>query len=696
MKKITQNLRWLVTLLAMIVCTGAWAQETGTIIFGNNGTKITKASVTGDDDKGNTWTITSTGTTSYTQNTNYSQVGKSTEPATSITFTTTLTDDVTFTSFSAKFGGFSGTAGTVTLKVGNTTVGTGSLNGTNDVTVSSTTSETGKVLTVTVTGIAKGVKCYNITYTYSSASGKQNSQIAWSASEASATMGNNFNNAPTLSNPYNLPVTYNSSAETVATIGNNGAITLVGAGTTTISAVFVGDDTYDAKTVSYTLTVSKQDVTLSFSETSFNIDFDDKDSFEEPTLTGVPEGLTVTYASNKTSVATVDATTGDVTIVGKGSAQITATFAATDIYNGASKTYTINVTGTYKKANGYYALVTDASTLAEGDEIIIVNTDANVALSTNQKTNNRDEISLANATWNAENTLVEITINETGDNVQALTLEASSDKWLFNTGNGYLYAASSSNNYMKTEATADNNAKATISISNGNATITFKGSNTRNTIFYNSSSNLFSCYASSTTNQDPVQIYRKVAVVEGTLAAGKYATRIYPFAPKTIEGVTFYTCIGVNGNALALQPIDEPVANVPYILGNETTDAIDITQMGVDIHEADTYTVDLLTGTFVNMDITSGYVLQTQNGKQSFYKVVDAINVPPYRAYLDYDAEIKALGFDDATAINTLEVLTSGAYEGIYSVDGVKLNRIEKGVNILKMADGTTRKVIVK
>ena len=460
--------------------------------------------------------------------------------------------------------------------------------------------------------------------------------------------------------------------------------------------MFVGDDTYDAKTVSYTLTVSKQDVTLSFSETSFNIDFDDKDSFEEPTLTGVPEGLTVTYASNKTSVATVDATTGDVTIVGKGSAQITATFAATDIYNGASKTYTINVTGTYKKANGYYALVTDASTLAEGDEIIIVNTDANVALSTNQKTNNRDEISLANATWNAENTLVEITINETGDNVQALTLEASSDKWLFNTGNGYLYAASSSNNYMKTEATADNNAKATISISNGNATITFKGSNTRNTIFYNSSSNLFSCYASSTTNQDPVQIYRKVAVVEGTLAAGKYATRIYPFAPKTIEGVTFYTCIGVNGNALALQPIDEPVANVPYILGNETTDAIDITQMGVDIHEADTYTVDLLTGTFVNMDITSGYVLQTQNGKQSFYKVVDAINVPPYRAYLDYDAEIKALGFDDATAINTLEVLTSGAYEGIYSVDGVKLNRIEKGVNILKMADGTTRKVIVK
>ncbi len=170
MKKITQNLRWLVTLLAMIVCMGAWGQETGTITFGNNGTKINSDSVTGNDNKGNTWTITTAGTTSYTQSTNYSQVGSSSKPATSITFTTTLANDVTITSFSAKFGGNNGTAGTVTLKVGDTTVGTGSLNAANDVTVSSTTSATGKVITVTVTGISKGVKCYNITYTYGSGS----------------------------------------------------------------------------------------------------------------------------------------------------------------------------------------------------------------------------------------------------------------------------------------------------------------------------------------------------------------------------------------------------------------------------------------------------------------------------------------------------------------------------------------------
>lgn len=149
--------------------TAQWVYGTstsGTIVFGNNGTKINAASVTGDDSNGNTWTITTVGTTSFTQNTDYSQVGSGSKPASSITFTTTLPQLAKITVFSAKFGGFSDTAGTVTLKVGETEVGTGSLDGTNDVTVSSTVAETGTVLTVTVTNIAKGVKCYNISYSY--------------------------------------------------------------------------------------------------------------------------------------------------------------------------------------------------------------------------------------------------------------------------------------------------------------------------------------------------------------------------------------------------------------------------------------------------------------------------------------------------------------------------------------------------
>lgn len=143
------------------------ADHNAIITFGTNDVKINSASVTGDDSEGNTWTITTVGTTSFTTNASYYQVGSGNKPATSITFTTTLAKNATIKDMSAKFGGFSGTAGTVTLKVGDTTIGSGSLNGSNDVTINATNKTTvGKVLTVTVTDISKGVKVYFIDVTY--------------------------------------------------------------------------------------------------------------------------------------------------------------------------------------------------------------------------------------------------------------------------------------------------------------------------------------------------------------------------------------------------------------------------------------------------------------------------------------------------------------------------------------------------
>ena len=139
---------------------------TATINFGTPATKINATSVTGDDSEGNTWTITTAGTTSFTQQPTYSQVGSGSKPANSITFTTTLPTGVSVSSISAAFGGFNGTAGDVALKVGSTTVGTGSLNAAADVTVNSTSTASGNVVTITVTNIAKGVKVYSISVSY--------------------------------------------------------------------------------------------------------------------------------------------------------------------------------------------------------------------------------------------------------------------------------------------------------------------------------------------------------------------------------------------------------------------------------------------------------------------------------------------------------------------------------------------------
>ena len=138
--------------------------------FGTDNVKINAASVTADDTQENSWTITTVGTTSFTQQPTYSQVGASKKPAKSITFVGTLSESVNITNFSAKFGGFSGTAGTITLKVNDVAVGTGSLNASDDVIVTNTKAATGKTLTIEVTGIAKGVKCYELSYTYQTSS----------------------------------------------------------------------------------------------------------------------------------------------------------------------------------------------------------------------------------------------------------------------------------------------------------------------------------------------------------------------------------------------------------------------------------------------------------------------------------------------------------------------------------------------
>lgn len=127
--------------------------------------KIDGASVNGTDNLGSVWFVNTTGTSSFTPNANWGQVGSSSAAASQITFTTDLGCSNSITAFSAKFGGYSGTAGTVNLKIDGTPIKTGYLSGTSDVTITADAlPANGQTLTVTITGISKGVKCYYISY----------------------------------------------------------------------------------------------------------------------------------------------------------------------------------------------------------------------------------------------------------------------------------------------------------------------------------------------------------------------------------------------------------------------------------------------------------------------------------------------------------------------------------------------------
>lgn len=136
-------------------------------------------------------------------------------------------------------------------------------------------------------------------------------------------------------------ITWSSDNDNVATVdAATGTVTGVAAGKANITAKFAGDDTYKTSKASYEIIV-KGAPALSFPETSYTIEMGD--AFSTPKLNGLPEGVTPAYTSSNTEVATVDATTGEVKIVGVGTTTITVTSPETGIYEGATASYELNV-----------------------------------------------------------------------------------------------------------------------------------------------------------------------------------------------------------------------------------------------------------------------------------------------------------------------------------------------------------------
>ena len=137
-------------------------------------------------------------------------------------------------------------------------------------------------------------------------------------------------------------ITWSSDNKKVATVdAATGIVTGVGLGKAKITAKFAGDDEYKSSTASYEIIV-KGAPALSFPEASYNIFANDK--FAAPKLTKSPADVVVTYSSSDEKVATVEASTGEVTIVGAGTAKITATSQVTDVYEEAQASYDLVVT----------------------------------------------------------------------------------------------------------------------------------------------------------------------------------------------------------------------------------------------------------------------------------------------------------------------------------------------------------------
>lgn len=144
----------------------------------------------------------------------------------------------------------------------------------------------------------------------------------------------------------NLPVKYSSSNTDFCMVTGSGTVLLSqNPGEVTITAKFAGNDDYLPAEASYLIKViekEKAEAGIAFEETMLMIDLAKKTITAEQLGFKNPNNLTVTYSSNKTDVAEVDAE-GNVTLKKAGRVNIDVTFAGNDEYKAATASCTLIV-----------------------------------------------------------------------------------------------------------------------------------------------------------------------------------------------------------------------------------------------------------------------------------------------------------------------------------------------------------------
>ncbi len=124
---------------------------------------------------------------------------------------------------------------------------------------------------------------------------KPAARLAWSAESFDASL-EGANTFPSLTNTNSVSVSYSSSNTSAATIsneeGHEGEISLVAVGSTTITASFAGNETYKAKSVSYTLNVASSLVTL-----TYNVD--GGEAIDPVNVSALPNPLPTTTKAGK-------------------------------------------------------------------------------------------------------------------------------------------------------------------------------------------------------------------------------------------------------------------------------------------------------------------------------------------------------------------------------------------------------------
>ena len=440
------------------------------------------------------------------------------------------------------------------------------------------------------------------------------------------------------------------------------------------------------KTANYNIIV-RTDANLSFDEASYTCD--KFASFVAPTL-NTADGFdgTVTYGSSNTGVATVNASTGVITINGTGETTITASSAQTNKFFAGEASYTLTVTihsgvEPIDPLSAHYAKVTETSGITDGNYLIVYET-GGVAFNG------------ARATLDAESNTIDVVItdgaipsNDETDaaafsyNVTAKTLTNQSGVLIGN--DSWANALDEGDSGLTNEIEIDGSGNAVISA------IESKSGTSYTTMRYNSASNQnrFRYYKSG---QQAIQLYKYEATPGSvTLSSDGYKTMVASKAFST-KNATIYIVTESDTEVASLTRINKAPANTPIILKGSPNQvvALDVEDSGSDVSGNLLEISDEDTGNGV-------YVLANRSGEVGFFKW-NGGSLGTGRVYLpapDGGArEFIAFSFDDGETTSLREIRNEELEiknAEFFNLNGQRVAQPTKGLYIVN-----GKKVIVK
>lgn len=491
------------------------------------------------------------------------------------------------------------------------------------------------------------------------------SGLAWSTDEIEITLGDEFT-AANLVNPNNIAsaeITIESDNENLAEV-NAGVVSLVdnATGMAHITATFAGNDDYKPATISYTIIVNDPTPEIITNPTTY-LNFGSVEQGAtvnaknlQVTLQNVA-AATVAITGEGAAAFSVDETnlTGDITLHVSASSANIGTFAATltisdNAGQATAKEISLSLTVTEPvvedDVTGTWTLVTEASQLVAGKKVIIAsvpNEGAAVTLSMNQAQNNRTGLTgatVSEGVITAQSGTAVFTI-AAGTEENTIAFKSSADE--------YLYAASSSKNYMRSQAENDANGSWIVEIAEGVATITAQGTNSNKRMRYNpnNDSPIFSCYATNSTTGTLVALYMKEEAtpepqyteVRNGLTEGWYYTMCLDKAVTAVKAGSIWRVLSkaANGTDVILEEVIGTLdAGRPYIF-RAAASTLEVAYTGAAVGApVNDETNNGLVGSFsqvkLDKDIHTNYIIYNN---ALYYVNSDNVYVGANRAYLD-------------------------------------------------------------